>query len=172
MAPGEQRPVKAPLVVGLGNPLAGDDGVGWHVARRLRDDPRLPDGTDVRTGDDLLRLADAIRDSASVVLVDAILESGEAGRVHVLPVDTLDDHGGSAHQLPPAQAVRLLRQTDPRLRDVPVVMVAVSVPEVRVREGLSAPLQARVPAIVDAVIDLLQAPGTPATPTLSQGCNL
>ena len=29
------------LVVGYGNSLRGDDGIGWHAARLLTDDPRL-----------------------------------------------------------------------------------------------------------------------------------
>ena len=33
------------LVVGYGNALRTDDGVGWHAAERLADDPRLADAT-------------------------------------------------------------------------------------------------------------------------------
>jgi hypothetical protein len=39
---GERR-----LVIGLGNALAGDDGVGSHVIRQLNQDERLPGDVDV-----------------------------------------------------------------------------------------------------------------------------
>ena len=32
------------LVVGYGNALRTDDGLGWHAAERLADDPRLARG--------------------------------------------------------------------------------------------------------------------------------
>ena len=33
------------LVIGYGNVLRSDDGIGWHVAERLAEDPRF-DGVD------------------------------------------------------------------------------------------------------------------------------
>ena len=41
--------VAASLVIGYGNPLRSDDGVGWHVAERLADDPRLAGVDDPRS---------------------------------------------------------------------------------------------------------------------------
>jgi hydrogenase maturation protease len=61
------------LVVGYGNPLRGDDGVGWHAAAALAADPRLAD-TDVITGHQLTpELAEDIAKARLAVLVDARL---------------------------------------------------------------------------------------------------
>ena len=61
------------LVVGYGNPLRGDDGVGWHAAAALAADPRLAD-TDVITGHQLTpKLAEDIAKARLAVLVDARL---------------------------------------------------------------------------------------------------
>jgi hydrogenase maturation protease len=155
--------VTHPLVIGLGNPLAGDDGIGWHIAERLREEPRLPPGTAVLQGTDLLRLADDLARSSAVFLIDALLDPGEPGRLHVLPVDALDTRDASAHLLSPARAIRLLRGADRRFRDLPVSVLGITIAEVRVGEGLSRPLRDRFPAIIDAIIDAVLAAHPPAT---------
>ena len=61
------------LVVGYGNPLRGDDGLGWHVAAALAADPRLAD-TDVVTRHQLApELAEDIATARVAVLIDACL---------------------------------------------------------------------------------------------------
>lgn len=143
------------LVLGLGNPLAGDDGVGWHLARRLRHDPRLPDGTDVRTGDDLLRLQDDLPGRRSLVLLDAFLDSGPPGTLLSLPLDTLDDRA-SAHLLGPAHALRLLRAVDPRLESLPVTLLGIRVRSAHIGSELSPQIQARLGSLTDAVLTRLR----------------
>lgn len=61
------------LVVGYGNPLRGDDGLGWHAAAALAADPRLAD-TDVVTRHQLTpELAEDIATARLAVLIDASL---------------------------------------------------------------------------------------------------
>ena len=61
------------LVVGYGNPLRGDDGLGWHAAAALAADPRLAD-TDVITRHQLTpELAEDIATARLAVLIDASL---------------------------------------------------------------------------------------------------
>ena len=73
----------ARILIGTGNPLAGDDACGRLVARRAR--PRLP--ADVRVieaagdGADLLDLWSADDD---VILVDAAVSGGRPGAIHRL----------------------------------------------------------------------------------------
>jgi hypothetical protein len=59
------------LVVGYGNPLRSDDGIGWVIAGRLATDPRFA-GTDVLQRHQLTpELALDISRAGLVVLVDA-----------------------------------------------------------------------------------------------------
>jgi hydrogenase maturation protease len=61
------------LVVGYGNPLRGDDGIGWHAAAALAADPR-PADTDVLTRHQLTpELAEDIATARVAVLIDACL---------------------------------------------------------------------------------------------------
>ncbi|MFW6206002.1 MAG: hydrogenase maturation protease [Gemmatimonadota bacterium] len=142
------------LVAGLGNPLAGDDAVGWHVADRLARGPeRLPDTEVVQAGTDLLRLADRLRGRRRVFLVDALLDEGPCGRVVVFhDLDDLDDHAGSVHHLSPAHALQMLRSVYPEIRDVPVTFLCVTIHDVCIQHGLSPELQARMDHVVTEVL--------------------
>ncbi|MEP7055497.1 MAG: hydrogenase maturation protease [Actinomycetota bacterium] len=75
-----------PLVVGYGNPLRSDDGLGWHAAETLGSDPRL-DGVLVLQRHQLTpELALDISAATVVVLVDAT-SAAPAGTVTVNKVD-------------------------------------------------------------------------------------
>lgn len=148
--------MKGPLVVGLGNPLAGDDGIGWHVAERLREHPLLPDGVDVLQTTDLLRLSDTLLDRPLVVLVDALLDDGPCGRfLPIEDLDSLETRAGSVHHLPPGQAIGLLRGLHPELRAVPIILLGVTVQRVCIEHGLSRELALHLDGIATGTLELL-----------------
>ena len=107
------------VVIGIGNPLRGDDGVGWTIVQLVR--RRLPpSAVVVETGGDATLLLEFWRDAYAAVLVDAA-QSG------VIPgtISRFDLTGGgavptpvSSHSFGIAEAValgRVLRQVPPRL---------------------------------------------------------
>jgi hydrogenase maturation protease len=90
------------LVVGYGNPLRGDDGIGWHAARLLATDSRL-DGARVLAHHQLTpELATDIASASLVVLVDASVD-GAPGSVAVRSIQPRQDSPLSwSHHLDPA----------------------------------------------------------------------
>ena len=143
--------MKPRLAIGLGNPLMGDEGVGWHVAMLLAADPRLPADVEAITGGtDLLGCAGWIEGRQSVLVIDAILDDAEPGSVSVVNGD-LEERQEHAHHLSVAQAVKLLELTTPARFTV----LGVSVRAASLGEELSPALAARLPAIVDRVLEEL-----------------
>ena len=146
------------LVVGYGNGLRSDDGVGPAVAARLAGDPRLA-GADVRAAHQLTpELAlDASRVSL-LVLVDASADA-PAGEVVVTRLDpeaVAGEAGGAmTHHLDPAGLVGLARE----LWGVapPVVVVSVGAASLEVGEWLTPAVEASVPRAVDAVAAIVAA---------------
>jgi hydrogenase maturation protease len=92
------------LVLGLGNTLLGDDGVGVHVVRRLAGNPDVPPGLRMLDGGTLgFRLLAALTESHAVIVVDAAQLGEPAGCIRLLDQRALADHvnrGGriSAHE--------------------------------------------------------------------------
>jgi hydrogenase maturation protease len=159
------------LVLGLGNPMAGDDGIGGHIARRLRDHPRLPSDTDVlEGGTDLLRVAHELDGRPWVILVDALLDPTDPGAMLRFDgeLDELEDRGGGVHHLSPIQALRLLRCLYPPLRSTPLTFLGVAVADVRISHELSPLLQARLDELVEELLTVLA--GHPHGVTAGRGC--
>lgn len=157
---------KPRLVLGLGNPLMGDDGIGWHVVEALRGDPGLPADVEVLWGGtDLLGCGELLRDRGAVVLVDA-MEAAEAGTVHWLDLEAAGEEAlpdgeaaaAGAHTLSLVAALSLLRCAEPDLAHLDLRLLGVGVTSVEVGERLSPPLGRRLPGIVDRVLAALAAP--------------
>lgn len=91
------------LIIGFGNSLRGDDGIGWHAARALADDMELDDDVEIIACHQLTpELAEPVSQSELVVFLDA--DARQSYGLHCAPVEPL--HGlGSAftHQLTPAR---------------------------------------------------------------------
>jgi hydrogenase maturation protease len=149
---------KPVLVLGLGNSLAGDDGIGSRVADALARDARLPADVDVmQAGSDLLRLAPRMDGRTDVVLLDAMLTDGEVGAVSVLTdVCGVDMRQGHVHHLSAVQAMALLRTVVPRLDRVRCTWVAIGITDSRISHDLSPALEAALPGIVDTVLATLR----------------
>ena len=95
--------MKTTLIIGLGNPILGDDGVGWKVVKRLSGllDPDSPVETDcVSCGG--LSLMERMLGYQRVIIVDS-METGQSleGCVRVFPLADLENryagHSASAH---------------------------------------------------------------------------
>ena len=156
--PPDTRGVKPILVLGLGNDLAGDDGVGVRLARRLARHPGLPGDVEVRVaGIDLLRAHDMLHGRAQVFLLDAVLGPEEPGTLLVLdPADPeLADTGASAHQLSPTGALAVLRAADPALADIPIALLGVTIEGAVIGTRLSDAMTDRLDAITARLLRCL-----------------
>jgi hydrogenase maturation protease len=142
------------LVLGVGNVLMRDEGVGVHVAREIaRDQSSI--GGDVRVVDggtlglDLLPL---IADARALVLIDAVDLRAEPGTVSVLRDDAV--HGAlgghlSAHQVGLGDLVAVGRLTGALPERVVLVGIQPAVIEVGIE--LTTECAAAVPRAIDAV---------------------
>ncbi len=124
------------LVLGLGNPVLGDDGIGCRVAMALQPATDLR-GAEVDTFEKGgLSLMERIVGYRRVILVDAVT-TGEAprGSVNVYPLGELPNPGlghlNSAHETSLQTALELARQLD---AEVPAEITVVAIETDRVFE--------------------------------------
>ncbi|MFG1647572.1 hydrogenase maturation protease [Amycolatopsis sp. NPDC049252] len=146
------------VVLGLGNPLRGDDGIGPAVAEAVRL-AGVPGVRVVRCVADPAELVDAWADADPAVLVDAV-----RSRSHD-PGEVLFFTGGSGwpggsgrgtHALGVDDAIRLGRALGRSPRRLVAVGVAGAAFEPGA--GMSPPVAAALPAAVEAVLAALGAP--------------
>jgi hydrogenase maturation protease len=130
--------VTASVVVAIGQPMAGDDGVGIAVARLL-----AARGLEVRESTDASVLLELLGEGRQVVLVDAVVGGGAPGTVLRLAADALS--AGivplSTHGLGVADALELARALygEQAARAICIVGVVIERP-CALGAGLSPPI--------------------------------
>lgn len=155
------------LVAGIGNVFLGDDGFGCEVVRRI-EGAAVPQG--VRVVDYGIRgmhLAyDLLQGWDRLILVDALPDRGSPGRLEVieLPAEPLGAGELDAHAMGPEAVLSSLAALGGALP--PAVLVGVQVSDISERMGLSAQVEAAVPAALDVIQALLCALTDLAGPVL------
>ncbi|MEW6092750.1 MAG: hydrogenase maturation protease [Chloroflexota bacterium] len=154
------------LIIGLGNPILGDDGVGWRVAEEVKQ--RLPSSP--REGDVQvecfalggLSLMEQMTGYKRVILIDSIYTGTKpVGTVSLLPLADLPDltsgHTTAAHDTSLRNALNVGRSMDiPLPKDEDVLVVAIEAEAVYdFSEKLSPPVEAAVSVAVEAVQKLI-----------------
>lgn len=153
-------PPSRPLVIGYGNVTRGDDGLGWHAAMRLADDPRLRH-CDVLARHQLTpELARDFADASLVVLVDAEHGWRLPGVVATRPVSPPRRNVQAtawSHHVDPATLLVLAWRMYGRVP--PTIVVTVSVASTRPGDTLSPTAQRALPRVVEHVVELVTRAG-------------
>jgi hydrogenase maturation protease len=100
------------LVLGLGNPILSDDGVGIRVAHEVASQVNNPRVTIAETSGAGLSLLDSIAGYDQVVIIDAIqTKEGNTGQIYRLGLEdfSLTKYFSSPHQINLATALELGR---------------------------------------------------------------
>lgn len=147
------------LVLGVGNPILSDDGVGIHVARELK--KKGIEGVHIEElAASGLELLDLVRGYDKVIIIDAIqTKNGDPGRLHILEEKDFEKsvHGSSPHGINIATALALGRKLVPKEMPKEVVFFAVEVEDlVNVSERLTPRIERTLPGIVELVEKELQ----------------
>ena len=142
------------LIIGLGNPLRGDDGVGAVVAADIR--ARNIAGVDAVAFDgDISSLLDRWQDAQTVIVVDASRSAGPPGSIVRLEESAgalpAGPSAASTHGFGLGEALALARALDqlpPRL-----VVYAISGQSFEIGAVLSPAVAAAVPSVVNRVLE-------------------
>lgn len=156
------------LVIGLGNPILADDGVGWRVIEALRERRLAGELETILAGVDLelvcvggVALMEELSSYRRAIIVDAILEpDGEPGRVWCQPLRDVEtrtsSHLDSSHDAPLLAALAAGRAMGAAMPDdIEVVGVTITGADT-FSEELSAPVAAAVDVAVDLILDRLR----------------
>ncbi len=150
------------LVIGLGNPILGDDGVGWKVAEQVRGALGSSSCVEVDCASlGGLSLMERTLGYQRVILVDA-MESGQGavGSVRVFPLLALPNpmmsHSASAHDTSLMAALQVAQSMG---ADVPERVDVVAIESENMydfSEELSPKVAAAVPVAVHKILELLK----------------
>lgn len=142
-------------MLGVGNPILSDDGVGIHIARRLRE-LDLPGVSVEELAASGLELLDMVIGYDELVIVDSIkTEGGRPGDFYELEEKDFEKsiHGSSPHGINIATALALGRKIVPEKMPKRVLFIAVEADDVvNVSEKLTDKVQEAVPRVIDRIV--------------------
>lgn len=109
------------LVVGLGNPILGDDGVGWRVAQEIQARLASPDVDVACLALGGVALMERLVGYRRAIIIDAVTTGATIGRVQCTPLDELPNpaagHTASSHDTSLPTALNFGRKLGARLPD-------------------------------------------------------
>ena len=146
------------LVLGMGNPILSDDGLGLVVAHRLRELPMPPDVEVAESEVGGLRLLELVRGFTKVVIIDALRSGGTPGAIG--RVDANEFRGGhrygSAHSIHLGTVLELGEQLGYPMPAEVVVYTVEALDVETFGEQLSAPVAAAAERLVGLIGDELR----------------
>lgn len=147
------------ILIGLGNPILGDDGAGWKVVEFLAG--QIPADIEVDTlAGGGLSVMERLVGFDQVIIVDAI-NTGKVskGCVQVFPLEELSNpflgHLGSAHETNLQTALELGRRLGVHLPEKVMVVGIESLDVFDFNDTLSADVAAAIPTAAQTVLDLI-----------------
>lgn len=147
------------LILGVGNLLLRDEGVGVHIISALRD-RELPDDVELWDGGTAsFDLLDTLAGRRQVIIIDAVRTGSEAGTIfRFTPEDisTSREQFTSLHQVGLLESLNLAEHL---LDCVPeeVIILGIEPKEIDWGLELSAEVEAAVPKVIELVIEELDA---------------
>ena len=143
------------VVVGIGNPILQDDGVGIHVVNQVRqqvDDPKIYFDTAYTGG---LNLLDAIRGYDRAILIDAVKQentkTGEVTRFLLNKASSV--HSSNPHDVSLTEALYLAKKLGENHLPKKIIVIGIAIKNAYLfGDHLSTEVEHAIPTAVDMVL--------------------
>jgi len=137
-------------VIGIGNLLRADDGVGIHAVERLREERPEVEAIDVSTSE--IGILEHIRGRGRVVIIDAITTGAEPGTIHKIQPRDLGSEEFRSHGLSLSTTLQLGSQLYPGEMPERLVILAVEAEDITsYSTELTAKVQSAIPRLMEEI---------------------
>lgn len=145
------------LILGVGNLLLSDEGIGVHVANELMKMELPPNVTVIEGGTDGFRLLNFITETDRLIVIDAVKGGAAPGSIYRFHIDEVrkcpSGFKTSVHQIGVLEAIDLsgLIGKTPH-----TTVIGVEPKSLEMGMELSAEVKARIPRIIELISDELK----------------
>jgi hydrogenase maturation protease len=146
------------IVLGVGNPILQDDGVGLHVIEALRQRLTNPLVTIETASTGGMNLLDMIRGFEKVILIDAVKQNdSEPGEVkRFLLSDFHSVHSCNPHDVSLSEALHVAAQLGEKHLPLQIILIGITVKNTyEFGEQLSSEVSSAIPTAVNMVLEEL-----------------
>jgi hydrogenase maturation protease len=148
------------IILGVGNQILGDDGVGVHVANELKKRIQDPDITidEAITGG--MNLLDLLLDYDKAIIIDAVKsETGENGEVKRIPLSDFSTiHSCNPHDVSLVEAIEMAKKLGETRIPKEIIVIGIMMKQIPCEFGekLSKNINAAVPKAVEMTLNEIE----------------
>jgi len=152
-----QKPADATRVVilGAGNVLLKDEGVGIHVIHALQDSPLLTNvGVEIIDGGTSPNVLHLLDGADRLVIIDAVKGEGEPGTIYRFREGDIEQEGKcvlSVHQIGLLEDLEMMEHMEGKPKDASII--GVEPKEIGWGLELSSELEQKIPQIIKVVLE-------------------
>lgn len=149
--------MKKILIIGIGNLILQDEGVGVHAVRALEGQSLPPQVEVIDGGTAIIELLPVIKDAERIIVIDALKGGEEPGTIYRIRPDDLllaREQNLSLHQVGLLEVLGMARQLG---ADPEVVIIGVEPQEISWGMELTQVVAAQLPKVLEAVLAELKA---------------
>lgn len=145
------------IILGVGNQILGDDGVGIHVVNEVKKQIKNPNITidDAITGG--MNLLDLIVGYDKAIIIDAVKsDHGEHGKVKRIPLSDFNTmHSCNPHDVSLMQAIEMAKKMGEKKIPKEIIIIGVMMKNIPCEFGeeLSKKIQKAVPKAVELTLN-------------------
>jgi hydrogenase maturation protease len=147
----DKKPI---LILGIGNLLLKDEGIGVHVVQRLMNMP-LPTDVEVMDGGTMgLNLIYSIEGRKKVIVIDAVMTDAQAGTLYRFTDKDLEEQTGSLISAHDINFVHVLKNAA-LLGIKPEEVIFIGIKPLEISEGLELTpvIEEKIPRIIELVME-------------------
>ncbi|MFB0563347.1 MAG: hydrogenase maturation protease [Candidatus Lokiarchaeia archaeon] len=145
------------VIIGVGNLLMGDEGLGVHVVEELNERELPPDVKVIDGGTGGIALLNLMEGADKVILIDAVLGGGQPGEIYVMGIDKLMTgvvRFFSLHEMDLLSTLKIGKELD----KLPPELVLVGVEPNNYQEysmDLTPEVKAVIPKVIEVILGLV-----------------
>jgi hydrogenase maturation protease len=145
------------IILGIGNQILGDDGVGVHVANELKKYIHHPDITIEEAITGGMNLLDLILGYDKAIIIDAVkTETRENGEVKRIPLNDFSTmHSCNPHDISLSEAIEMAKKMGETRIPKEIIIIGVMMKQIpcEFREKLSQKIAEAVPKAVEMTLN-------------------
>jgi len=142
------------VILGIGNLLLSDEGIGVHVANRLLEMDLPPGVRVIEGGTDGFRLMNVVTGADRVVVVDAVKGGGEPGSIYRFNIEDApsspDTFKTSVHQIGILEVIHFSEFLG---KTPEATVIGVEPKSMEMSMELSPEIQEKVPRVIELVLE-------------------
>jgi len=145
------------IILGVGNLILGDDGVGIHVAHKLKQQIKDPNITidEAQTGG--MNLLDLLLGYDKAIIIDAVkTQDKKEGEVNRIPLNDFSTiHSCNPHDVSLTQAIEMAKKLGEKKIPKEIIVIGIMMKQIpcEFKENLSEKIATAVPKAVEMTLN-------------------